>query len=163
MVPDRPAPVVAATLYCTVAVPDPLAPVVIVIQSAWLAAVHVHPASVVTVTLPVPPVDPNPWVSGLIANAHPCACVTVTVCPAIVTVPDRPLPVDGAICSVTVPLPFPDEAPMMLIQGALLAADHAQPDEPPTVIVTSPPAAGAEWVEGVTWYEQPVDWVTRNG
>jgi hypothetical protein len=79
IVPDRPPPVVAATLYCTVDVPVPLAPLVIDSQSAWLDALQAHPASVVTVTLPVPPEDPNPCDSGLIVNAHPCACDTVTV------------------------------------------------------------------------------------
>ena len=45
----------AATLKAIVPEPDPLAPDVIVIQAALLAAVHVHPAEVVTVTEPRPP------------------------------------------------------------------------------------------------------------
>jgi hypothetical protein len=61
MVPDRAPPVVAATVNCTVPVPDPVAPPVIDIQSVdWLDAVHAQPASAVTFTLPVPPDDPNP-------------------------------------------------------------------------------------------------------
>ena len=53
--PDRGAPELAATLYCTVPLPVPLAPDVIVSQGALLAAVHEQPSPALTVTLPVPP------------------------------------------------------------------------------------------------------------
>ena len=66
------------------------------------------------------------------------------------TDPLRPAPVDAATLSVTVAAPFPDDAPTMLIQGAPLSADHAQPDDAFTEMVTSPPVAGAECVVGVT-------------
>ena len=59
-VPVRRWPVVlAATEYCTVPLPEPLAPDVIVIQLALLVAVHAHPAPVVTPTMPDPPLAPT--------------------------------------------------------------------------------------------------------
>jgi hypothetical protein len=68
IVPVRREPVVlAATEYWTVPFPDPLAPDVIVIQLALLAAVHAHPALVVTRTLPAPPPEPKFALLGEIA------------------------------------------------------------------------------------------------
>jgi len=48
------ATVFAATLKPTVPLPEPVAPLVNVIQAALLAAVHAHPVATVTVLLPVP-------------------------------------------------------------------------------------------------------------
>jgi hypothetical protein len=53
MVPVLAAPVFAATLNATVPLPFPLAPEVMVIHDALLAAVHGHVAE--TDTVPVPP------------------------------------------------------------------------------------------------------------
>ena len=47
--------VLAATLNATVPVPEPLAPLVIVIQPTLLEAVHAQPPGLVTVNEPVPP------------------------------------------------------------------------------------------------------------
>ncbi len=47
--------VFAAAEYVTVPLAEPLAPAVIVIQLALLAAVHVHPLPAVTLALAVPP------------------------------------------------------------------------------------------------------------
>src|SRR4051794_26917664 len=91
--PDRALPVVAATLYCTVPLPVPLAPAVTVIQETVLAAVHAHPAAVVTATLPVAPAAGGDAVAGAIAIAQPLAWLTVKVFPATVSVPDRGPPV----------------------------------------------------------------------
>ena len=49
----------AATLKSAPPEPDPVAPLVSVIHAALLAAVHAHPAPVVTVLLPVPPAAVN--------------------------------------------------------------------------------------------------------
>jgi hypothetical protein len=57
-VPFRAAPVFAATLKPTDPLPLPDAPDVTVMNPALLAAVHVHPLAVVTVTVPV--VAPGP-------------------------------------------------------------------------------------------------------
>jgi hypothetical protein len=53
----RAAPLFAETLYCTVPLPLPDAPAVIATKLLLLAAVHVQPAFVVTVTDPVPPLS----------------------------------------------------------------------------------------------------------
>ena len=54
-VPVRCAPVFAATVTPTAPLPEPVAPEVIVIHGALLAAVHVQPAVVVTMTVPDDP------------------------------------------------------------------------------------------------------------
>ena len=54
-VPDRAAPEVDATVYCTVPLPLPVAPDVTVSHGTLLVVVHAHPAPAVTVTLPVAP------------------------------------------------------------------------------------------------------------
>jgi hypothetical protein len=65
---------------------------VIVIQLALLAAVQVHPAEVVTLTLPVVASAPTEMLRASIKYVHPApACVTVMVCPAMVSVPVRAL------------------------------------------------------------------------
>jgi hypothetical protein len=51
-VPDRAAPVFAATLNPTEPFPVPDAPAVTVIHGAPLVAVHVHPVPAVTATVP---------------------------------------------------------------------------------------------------------------
>ena len=61
------------------------------------------------------------------AGAPAAACVTVSVWPAIVTVPVRALPVFADALIVTVPLPVPPLAPLNVIQLALLVEVHAQP------------------------------------
>ena len=69
--------------------PDPDAPAVIVIHVALLVAVHVQPVAVVTLVLPVVAVDATLAVSGETVKLHGAAWVTVTVCPATVSVPVR--------------------------------------------------------------------------
>jgi hypothetical protein len=59
-VPLRAAPVLAATLNPTDPLPLPLAPDVMLIHEALLAAVHPHPLLVVTATgPPAPPAAPT--------------------------------------------------------------------------------------------------------
>jgi hypothetical protein len=67
----------------------PLAPLVTVSQLILLAAVHVQPGVVVSVTVPVPPLAAIVTVAGETANAHAPFCVTVTVWPATVSAPVR--------------------------------------------------------------------------
>ena len=62
------ATVLVATLKPTVPLPDPVAPLVTVIQVALLAALHAHPVPAVTVLLPVPPDAVNDWLAGEIAG-----------------------------------------------------------------------------------------------
>ena len=71
--------------------PLPLAPALIVIHVALLAAVHAQPVPAVTVTVPVVAADDVRFDDvGAIVNVHGApACVTVNVCPPIVIVPVR--------------------------------------------------------------------------
>jgi hypothetical protein len=65
-VPVRAAPVFAATLNATDALPVPLAPDVIVIQGEVVSAVHEQVAPVDTVMVPVPPAPPTACAVGAI-------------------------------------------------------------------------------------------------
>ena len=70
--------------------PEPLEPDVIVMNALLLTAVQLHPACVVTVTLPVPPSAPKDLLVGLIEKEQvvlPAACDTLCVKPAIVNEP----------------------------------------------------------------------------
>ena len=74
--------------------PTPVAPagVVIVSHVAFDCTVHAHVAPVVTVTLPLPAPLPKFALGALNPNVHvggAPACVTLNVCPAIVSVPLR--------------------------------------------------------------------------
>jgi hypothetical protein len=94
MVPERAAPVFAATLYATVPLPVLLVPDVIVIHEALLDAVQAHVDPALTATEPVPPAADAGAVGEAIEYVHvgagvAAACVTVNVCPAIVSVPVR--------------------------------------------------------------------------
>jgi hypothetical protein len=80
----------AATLNATVPSPEPLAPEVIEIHDAEEAAVHPHPASVSTLTLPLVAFAGTDALTGATENVQACPdCVTLSVCPPIVIVPLR--------------------------------------------------------------------------
>ena len=62
------------------------------IQVALLLAVQLQTVSVVTLTVPLPPLDVNDWLVGEIVKVQGTPpCVTVKVWPAIVNVPVRAL------------------------------------------------------------------------
>ena len=70
--------------------PLPLAPLVIEIHDAFVAALQPQPAPAVTLTLPLPPAAAKELFVGetaYVQGAPPC--VTVNVCPPIVIVPVR--------------------------------------------------------------------------
>ena len=70
-VPLRAPPVLAATLNPTDPLPLPLAPDVMLIQEALVAAVHAHPLLVVTATgAPAPLAAPTDWLRGVIENVQ---------------------------------------------------------------------------------------------
>jgi hypothetical protein len=81
----------AATLYDTLPFPVPLAPAVIVIHGALLAAVHAHdPAFAVTATVPAPPAAVGELAVGEIVVLHTtAACVMPNDWPATVIVAVR--------------------------------------------------------------------------
>jgi len=64
--------------------------------------------------------------------------MTLKVCPAIVAVPFRSLPVFAAIVSCTAPLPEPLPPEEMRIHAALLVAFHEQPAGAVTETDTEP-------------------------
>src|SRR4051794_26814644 len=80
-VPDRAAPVFAATVNATVPLPVPDAPPVTVSQPTFAPAVHAQVgADAVTVTDPEPPPSATLWPVGAIENVHVgagAACDTV--------------------------------------------------------------------------------------
>ena len=69
--------------------PLPVAPVLMVIHGALLAAVHAQPVAAVTVTAPAPAADVRVADAGEIVGTHGIPCVTVNVLPPIVSVPVR--------------------------------------------------------------------------
>jgi hypothetical protein len=79
IVPVRDALWLAATVNCTVPLPLPLAPAVMVIQASLLTAVQTQPAPAVTLTELDPPLAVKVWLVGLMVNEQPLACVTVKV------------------------------------------------------------------------------------
>jgi hypothetical protein len=159
------ATVLAATLKPTVPSPDPVAPLVTVIQGALLAAVHEQPVAIDTLLLPVPPEAVNVWPFGEIdAEQGAAACVTVNVAPAIVKVPVRfDATVFAATSKVTEPLPEPVAPLLTVIHGALLTAVQLQP----VATVTSlPPVAAADvndrLVGEIDGEQLAAAWVTVN-
>jgi hypothetical protein len=158
MVPVRAAPVLAATLKPTDPLPVPEAPEVIVIHVALLVAVHAHVAPLVTATLPVLAVagafTPGCAIVKVHAGAPAAACETVSVRPAMVSVPVRAAPVLAATVNDTAPLPVPFVVDVIVIHGALLTALHAQPACAwISTDCTAAPAAGALTLEGEMLYE----------
>lgn len=99
MVPVRKAPVLAATLNVTLPLPEPLAPDAMVIQIAFDVANQPHPVPAVTVTVPLVAADVvrSTETGEIVAVQGAPACVTVKVCPPIVSVPLRDVvPVFGS-------------------------------------------------------------------
>jgi len=84
-------------------------------------------------------------------------CVTLNVCPAMVSVPPRGAPLLFSVpLNVTDPLPIP-VAPDVIVShdGALLAAVHGQPAAAVTVTgLPGPPAAGRAPLVGAIAYVQ---------
>src|SRR5213593_3462988 len=107
-VPLRGAPVAfASTVNCTLPLPAPLVPAVIVIHGTLLTAVHTQPPPEVTVTVPGPPATGTFCADGAMVKVHPLSCATVKVWPPTVIVPDRGAPGFAATVNCTVPLPVP--------------------------------------------------------
>ena len=76
-------------------------------------------------------------------------CVTVTVCPATVSVPTRcAVDVFAVALKVTVPFPLPLAPPLTLSQPALLVAVQAHPGPAVTPVVEVPAAAGQRACRG---------------
>src|SRR5687768_14768002 len=117
----------AATLNLTVPAPVAAAPAVTVIQETVAVAVHAQSLRVVTFVVRSPPADGTSIVAGKVANVQgAAACVTVTVCVAMVSAPTRAAPGLAAMLSCTDPAPVPAAPEPMVIQGTLEVAVHGQ-------------------------------------
>ncbi len=126
----RAAPVFAATVTTTVAVPVPLAGATVA-QTALLDAVQPHvDALAVTGTFNVPPVAATLPADADSVNVHgggAAACDTVYVCPPTITAAVRAVPVFAATVTTTVAVPVP-LAGATVAQTALLDAVHPHVD-----------------------------------
>jgi hypothetical protein len=79
--------------------------------------------------------------------------VTVNVCPAIVIVPDRLLPLEfDPTLNPTVPLPVPAAPNAMVSHGVVVVAVHAQPVLAVTATDLGPPAAAMDVLVGLIEY-----------
>ncbi len=87
----------------------------------------------------------------------------VRVRPAIVTVPERALPVLAATITLTLPLPLPAPGGATLSHGALDDAVHPHPLAAVTWTAMVPPAASMLCCSGAILNEHAADWVTVNG
>lgn len=118
-----------AKLRVTLPFPEPLAPAVTAIHSEFEDAVHAQPAGAVTITAPLPAPLSTDRFPALRAKEHAAgAWVTVTVCPAIATLPVRCMAAGfAAKCSDTLPLPEPESSPHNVIQSAPEDAAQLQP------------------------------------
>ena len=132
--------VLGAIVKLTEPAPEPVAPLVMVIQEAPLPAVQLQPVVVVTATDPVPPAAVTVWLVGEIESEHADAfCVTVNVWPPIVTVPVRDCVAALAVTlNVTRPLPLPPPPPETVNQLALLTAVQAHPSAAVTLVNPDP-------------------------
>jgi hypothetical protein len=154
----------------TVPLPVPLVAPVSVSQESFDAAVHVHVDVVVTSTLDEPAPEPAGMVNGATVyeqlGGAAAAWFTVTVCPAIVRVPERgDVSVFSAIENDTVALPVPLAALVSVSQAAFATAVH--PHEEVVVMSTllEPAAAGADTLVDDSEYEHDTAaaaWLTVN-
>ncbi len=146
--------VFASIEKATVALPLPVTPDVMVIQEALLVAVQLQPVAVVTVLLFE--LAPAPGVSDVgetvkVQGGGAPAWVTVTVCPAMVSVPVREdVAVLAAIENATAPFPLPPAPDVMVSHAALLVAVQLQPASVVTAVLLELAAAPGVNVIGET-------------
>ena len=139
---------------CNVTVPlwVPPLPAVTVTQFSEFWTVHEHPELVSTLTVAVPPSFEMLIPAGVTLNVHGAApCETVTVRPAIVSVPVRGVVVglDSTVKPNQV-VPVPELPFGMVTQGTLLEADQLQPAVVLTSALLAEPAPPIVTVAGVT-------------
>lgn len=136
--------VFAAIEYVTVPFAVPLAPPVTVSHPADDVAVQLQAAGAVTETLPVVALGETEALVGEMVMVHGTpVCVTVKVCPPIVSVPVREAAV--VFCATvydTVPFAVPVAPAVTVIHDALLVPVQAQPPGAATATLPVAPAAG---------------------
>lgn len=117
--------------------PEPLEPLVIVIQDPDRVAVQEQPLPAVTVTLAVPPEGLMPRLVGLATKVHDPLCVSVNVALPTVSLAERAAdPLLAATLKFTVPFPLPLARFVIVSQPVELVAVHVQPL--PAVTLTLP-------------------------
>jgi hypothetical protein len=131
-VPARDSVAVFASMEkATVPLPLPLTPEVIVSHESLLVAVQLQPAAAVTLLLLEVAVAGGFSDVGETLNVQGAgapACVTVTACPAMVSVPVRGVvAVLAAMENAAAPFPLPLAPEVMVSQAALLVAVQVQP------------------------------------
>ena len=138
----------------TVPLPLPLTPDVMVSQASLLVAVQLQPVAVVTLALLELAAAAGFSEVGDTVNVHgggAAAWVTVTVWPAMVSVPVRGVvAVFASIEKATVPLPLPLTPDVMVSQASLLVAVQLQPVAVVTLLLPELAAAPEGSVVGET-------------
>ena len=77
--------------------------------------------------------------------------MTLTVCPATVTVPVRAVPAFAATVNIAVPFAVPLDPDAIEIHATVLAAVHGQPVEAVTdTDIPAEPVDGTDTLDGVT-------------
>ena len=146
--------VFAAIENATVPLPLPLAPDVIVSQASLLVAVQLQPAAVVTLLLLELAAAPGFSAVGdtvTVQGGGAPAWVTVTVWPAMVSVPARgDVDVLAAMEKATVPLPLPLTPDVIVSQEALLVAVQLHPVAVVTLVLLELTAAPGVTAVGET-------------
>jgi len=159
IVPLRAGPVLPATLSPTVPLPVPVAPEVIEIQVAPLAAVQLQDAPLETLTDAVLAPTAASIVVGSTLSEQP-AWLIVSVAEPTVIVLLRAAPVLPATLNPTVPFPAPVAPEVIAIHDAPLVAAQVQDAalETPTVPLLAETAALT--VVGLRLTAQPLAWLT---
>src|SRR5687768_5292332 len=134
--------------------PPPDCPVSIRIQSTALAAVHSHPPTTITSTLPRPPLASKSAEGGASTHVHGDTWLTLTVRPATVNDPERCGPLFAPTVNATWPGPAPDVRGR-LTHAVSLPAVHVQPTPVWSVTELAPPAGGAAYAVGSTLNRHP--------
>lgn len=128
-VPVRGLPVAFCAMEnVTEPIPEPAAPLVMVIQLVAVVAVHGQDVPETTLSVRLLAIASTAKLTGVAVDAQPvAACVTVTVWPAAVNVPVRGVPVVFcAMENVTAPIPDPVAPLVMAIHPVPVVAVHEQ-------------------------------------
>jgi hypothetical protein len=145
----------AAAVSVTLASPLPLDGDAL-IQLAVVDVLHAQPAGAVTATeaLPPPPTMLTDVGDTPYRQLTP-GCVTVTACPAIITVVSRGVEAELATAVMVTGPATLDEAGEMVSHHAPDEAVHEQPVGDVTPTVAEPPAVGTDTLVGESVYEHP--------
>jgi hypothetical protein len=152
-------PVLAATV--TLTLPLPVLPDPTLNQTALLVVLQAQVLGPVTATATLSPPAGEVRLAGAIEKVQGApSCVTLNVCPAIVTDPVRcAVPVLAATVTLTLPLPvLPDPT---LSHAALLVVLHAHVLPVVTATATlSPPAGEVRLVGAIVYAQDAPAWLT---